>query len=66
MMKLPYGFARWNEGDRPIDVTPKDIKYALSINEEDGGPVIDTLDDGEYWWNFDLRKRNVVPDIERE
>lgn len=60
MIKLPYAFARWNEGDRPIDVTEEDINYALSLNEEDGGPVIVTYDDYLYWRDFCGRKRNVV------
>jgi hypothetical protein len=58
MMRLPYAYARWNEGDRPIEVTPEDIKYAMSLNEEDGGPVIVTLEDYEYWRDFIRRKRN--------
>jgi hypothetical protein len=66
MMRLPYAFARWNEGDRPIEVTAKDIKYALSIHEEDGGPVIDKFEDYEYWWDFIRRKRNVISDRERK
>jgi hypothetical protein len=66
MMRLSYRLARWNEGDRLIDVTPKDIKYARSVNEEDEGPVIVTYDDYLHWRDFGSRARRWVPVIEKK